>query len=437
MATIGWETEIDTPATVAVIGGGAIGIEAALYARFLGYYVLLIDAAKMAQSWRSGGTRKMRTSFREATSPLGLAALEAHRPDSLLPDQASELTGLEFAQKYLVPLARTDLLLDSVQVHSRVMSVSRIELRRDSPGDIQDRADTEFRLAIHSKSRGWYTERADIVLDCSGVSRPRWLGPGGGMAMGEIEHAGQIEYHSPDVCGKQRATYAGYRILLSGTSHAAFENLLALMELMRSEPATRVTWLLPLEPGLTEPLQWLERLRASGDVGQRLGQREELRAALTGTFPGIVPLPALGLERIIAKPTGLAICAQVNEDITLDMECDCIISNIGLQPEWDHAEALRIGRSAVLDRSGIQLTAADNTGVSGPLNTLDMLDNSSPDLYDSIYTMEPHYYVLGSKSFGLANDRFTLAHGHQQIRQAFALIGGREDLDLYSNIQRS
>ena len=48
---LNWETEIDTPATVAVLGGGAVGIEAALYARFLGYYVLLIEGAKMAQ-WR-------------------------------------------------------------------------------------------------------------------------------------------------------------------------------------------------------------------------------------------------------------------------------------------------------------------------------------------------------------------------------------------------
>ena len=43
---------------------------------------------------------------------------------------------------------------------------------------------------------------------------------------------------------------------------------------------------------------------------------------------------------------------------------------------------------------------------------------------ESILTLEPHYYVLGSKSFGLAHDRFPLKAGHQQIRQAFAIIGG-------------
>ncbi len=188
-----WDAEIDTPATVAVIGGGAIGVEAALYARFLGYYVLLIEAAKMSQSWRSGAHLPMLTTFGESASRLGIAALEAHRPDTRLPDLNATMTGLEFAENYLVPLARTDLLYESVQVHSRVMSVSRLETRRESASDIQDRADIEYRLAIHSKKRGWYSERADIVLDCSGVGVARGLGPGGGMAMGEIEQAYLID----------------------------------------------------------------------------------------------------------------------------------------------------------------------------------------------------------------------------------------------------
>ncbi len=82
-----WETEIDTPATVAIIGGGAVGIEAALYARFLGYYVLLIEGAKMAQSWRDGAHLPMLTPFGEAASTLGVAALEAHRSEVALPDR--------------------------------------------------------------------------------------------------------------------------------------------------------------------------------------------------------------------------------------------------------------------------------------------------------------------------------------------------------------
>ncbi|MGN6133422.1 MAG: hypothetical protein ACTHOU_02935 [Aureliella sp.] len=427
-----WETEIDTPATVAVIGGGAIGIEAALYARFLGYYVLLIEGAKMAQSWREAGRAPMLEPFGEAASPLGLGALEAHRPDSTLPSQSDVLTGLEFAEKYLVPLARTDLLIDSVNVHSRVASVSRLEVRRETPGDIQDRADVEFRLAIHSKSRGWFTERADIVLDCSGLALPRWLGPGGGLAVGEIEHADVIERQlidAPAAGGKQIAQLAGKRVLLFGTGRSALLNLLVLLEITRSNPETRITWLVTLEPGIAEPSQWLDRIRATGEVGQQLAARPEIQDALSGAISSVVPLACLGIERITNSASGLEVRVQTTEDGTLDLQCDRIVSGAGHQPDWSHAEPLRVGRSATLDRP-----ALESAGLAG--DSAEQVGSGSIELGQSILTMEPHYYVLGSKSFALAHDRFTLAQGHQQIRHAFALIGGRSDLDLYRHIQR-
>lgn len=431
-----WDPEIDTPATIAIIGGGAMGIEAALYARFLGYYVLLVEADKVAQEWRRSAHLSMPATFGQSASPLGLAALEAHRPDGVLPDQSATLSGHEFAEKYLIPLAKTDLLYESIKVHSRVVSISRLGVRRETPGDLQDRADTEFRLAIHSKSRGWYSERADIVLDCSGVALPRSMGPGGGVAMGEIEHASQIDFHTPDLLGRDRGQYAGQRVLLVGGSHAACMNLLGLAELVRSEPATRVTWLVPVEGEMTEPIQQADRLRATGEAGAQLADHPVIQQALSGTLAGVVTLPALGIERMHATPAGLSLRVQVNEDSTLDIDCDRIISSVGRQADWEHASSLRIGRSAILDRPPLELAEplhqADQPGQGEP-----HVARGSLELSDSILTMEPHYYVSGSKSFGVAHDRFTLAQGHQQIREAFALIGGRADLDLYRNIQRS
>ncbi len=101
--------------------------------------------------------------------------------------------------------------------------------------------------------------------------------------------------------------------------------------------------------------------------------------------------------------------------------CDRIIASVGYEADWEHAQALRIGQSHVLGRSVFDQCSD--------------LTSESIEPLDSILTLEPHYYVLGSKSYGLAHDRFTLAQGHQQIRQAFAIIGGRENLDLYSNIR--
>ncbi len=274
---LNWEAEIDTPATVAVIGGGPIGIEAALYARFLGYYVILLEAARMTQSWRSGRHLPMSIPFGQAASPLGLAALEAHRPDKPLPDPDSVLTGHEFVEKYLLRLARTDLLIESMHIHSRVVSVSRLEARRETANDIQDRADIEYRLAVQSRSRGWHSERADIVLDCSGACLPRGFGPGGGMVTGAPDQAHLIHTGIPDLTGKEQADYAKQRVLLVGASQQALQNLLSLIELKQREPSTKLTWLVPLEYGMKSASDAIERISRSGDVGARLAARAEIR----------------------------------------------------------------------------------------------------------------------------------------------------------------
>ena len=38
---------LDTPATIAITGNGPIGLEAALYARFLGYQVILVGKTSL------------------------------------------------------------------------------------------------------------------------------------------------------------------------------------------------------------------------------------------------------------------------------------------------------------------------------------------------------------------------------------------------------
>ena len=59
------------------------------------------------------------------------------------------------------------------------------------------------------------------------------------------------------------------------------------------------------------------------------------------------------------------------------------------------------------------------------------VEGSGPDL---LQVGEPNFFLLGSKSFG-RNPHFLLSIGQRQIRDLFALLGGREDLDLYQNVQ--
>ena len=68
---------VDTPATIAILGAGPIGLEAALYARFLGYDVIVFERGQVAENVRQWGHVRMFTPFDLNCSPLGKAAIAA------------------------------------------------------------------------------------------------------------------------------------------------------------------------------------------------------------------------------------------------------------------------------------------------------------------------------------------------------------------------
>ena len=68
---------VDTPARIAILGAGPIGVETALYARFLGYDVDLYERQEVAANLLRWGHVRMFSPFSWNSSPLGLAALAA------------------------------------------------------------------------------------------------------------------------------------------------------------------------------------------------------------------------------------------------------------------------------------------------------------------------------------------------------------------------
>src|SRR5262245_66316532 len=126
---------IDTPAKIAVLGAGPIGLEAALYARFLGYEVVVFEAGEVADSVRRWGHVRMFTPFGMNRSPLGLAAIQA-QDDAYRPPADDELlTGHQWTLRYLIPLSQTDLLADHFRTHTRVVAIGKEELLKGDLGD--------------------------------------------------------------------------------------------------------------------------------------------------------------------------------------------------------------------------------------------------------------------------------------------------------------
>ena len=84
---------IDTPARIAIMGAGPVGLEAALYARYLGYDVDLYEQGRVAEHVLRWGHVRMFSPFGGNRSPLGVAALKAQDPAWQAPADDALLTG--------------------------------------------------------------------------------------------------------------------------------------------------------------------------------------------------------------------------------------------------------------------------------------------------------------------------------------------------------
>src|SRR5262245_49299352 len=198
---------------IAILGAGPIGLEAALYARRLGFPVTVYERGQIGQYWRSWGHIRLFSPFGMNSTPLGRAVLR----DAELPGESECITGSAHLASYLVPLAQCELLKDCFQTEASVVQVGRAGfLKSEAPGDAK-RGQHSFRLLIR-KGNAERVDDADIVIDCTGTyGTHRWLGDGGIPAIGELNAQNQITYWLDDVVGQKRGHYAGKSILLIGS----------------------------------------------------------------------------------------------------------------------------------------------------------------------------------------------------------------------------
>ncbi|MEM7475485.1 MAG: hypothetical protein AAF483_10880 [Planctomycetota bacterium] len=380
-----WDPEIDTPATILVIGGNPVAIEAALYARFLGYSVFVADKGRVGKDLKSKADTPMPLPWSQLTSSLGLAALEAQKPGSaasLKPDQVP--SHAEYVEKYLVAVAKTDLLYESIQINSPVLSVRRSGCSISQEMELEEAAEHEFRAVLHSTKRGQYSNPFDIALDCIGLKQESCgLGMGGGLACWESEIKEQSDselaangfFRNPvgvpklDLSRRQR-------VIVYGDDKAAVQQVESLQSTLEGALGARLLWLVP--------------------KGSPILEDSEAKRIAEAEVSGFAQEQIWGIERIQWNDDSQTwqLGLQTTLEEILDYECHYFCQN-GIQ----HAsKAATEVVPNLIDRSGVA-------------------------------TSQPHYYRLDSDS------EETLAQSLERIRQVFALVGGREDLDLYSTIR--
>jgi threonine dehydrogenase-like Zn-dependent dehydrogenase len=422
---------VDTPAKIAILGAGPIGLEAALYARFLGYQVAIYEqGTEVAAAVQAWGHVKMFTPFGMNRSPLGLAALaaqdEAYRP----PADDELLTGRQWRERYLVPLSQTDLLADHLRLGQRVLRVGKEQLLKGELVGDEQRGDWPFRLLVRDRQGLERIDEADVVIDASGVfcGPTAWLGDGSIPAVGEMEltDRGAIEHSLPDLRGADRKFYTGQHTLLVGAGYSAATNLVALAALAKEEPGTRVTWI------TRRPLAESPDAALRGPIlviaDDRLPERDELarqaNALAVDPSLNVTHLPETSVHAVSRTDADGPFQVRLIGRHADTLSCDRIIANVGFRPDRQIYEELLV-HECYASHGPMKLAAILLSQVSA-----DCLDQQACGP-QTLITPEPHFYILGAKSYG-RNSKFLLATGLAQIREVFTIIGDRPTLDLYA-----
>ena len=375
---------------IAVLGGGPIGLEAALYAKQAGCRVVLFEQGQIAESLNRWGFARMFTPFGMNRTSLGKQTLRDDRTAQNLPTDTEYLTGREFREVYLLPLAMSDSLKDVVRSPAAVLSLGRMGWRKT------DRPDTRkplppFRLLLREANLERF-DSADVVLDCTGTyQRPNWVGDGGVPAAGEIAARPQVPYWLEDIRGVKKANYAGKSVVLIGSGYSAATTMCGLAELAEENQSTWVVWLAhgprtqPLLRVPNDPLKERDRLAArANQLATRCDGNLEYHGQ-TEIDELVCHGPDKGFRvagRVAGKPTS--------------WEVEKVIAHVGYRPDTNLTAELRVAEP-----------------------------------HGDFRTEEPGYYVLGAKSFGRSSE-FLLRQGHEQIRRVFAEILGQPRLDLYA-----
>jgi len=373
---------------IAVLGAGPIGIEAALYAKACGHTVAVYERGQVGEHLARWGHVRMFTPFGANVSPLGMQVLSREKRSKDVPAESDLLTGRQFREAYLVPLAESETLLESMNPQHVVLQVGRATSHKKSEPEER----TPFRLLVRTVNGGERIDTADVILDCTGTyMTPNWLGDGNLPAVGEIAARQFLPPGLEDVLGERRDFYAGKSIVLVGGGYSAATTICQLATLAEEHPSTWVFWLTRGPRGA--PLS-----RITNDPHRERDKLAVKANSLATRCDGNLEFhPQTVLDEVIAHgpDKGFRVAGRTNGKPAA-WDVDRVIGAVGYRADLRISGALRVEESA-----------------------------------GQIETREPDYFILGSKSFG-RDSGFFLRDGLEQVRKAFARIGGHPRLDLYA-----
>ena len=398
---------------VVVIGAGPVGLAAAAHLLERGLEPLVLEAGDQpAAAVRCWGHVRLFSPWEYDVDAAAARLLDPAGWDR--PDPTELPTGAELVGRYLAPLAATPQLAGRIRTGTRVLAVSRVGVDKTRTVGREGRP-----YLVRTITDGQVVDlTARAVIDASGTwGQPNPLGAAGLPAIGEDQATHWLAGPLPDVLGTDRARFAGQHTLVVGMGHSAANTLLALVELQRAEPGTRISWAIRgRSPARLYGGGDSDGLPARGLLGSALraavrsGAVTLLReVAITGLTP-----PAGGAGQLHVTGTG-------RDGVPVDLHVDVLAAATGFRPDL-----------AMLREVRLEL----DPGVEAPARLAPLIDPNS----HSCGTVPPHghrdlthpdegFYLVGMKSYGRA-PTFLLATGYEQVRSiAAALAGDTEAAD--------
>ncbi|RKS76702.1 thioredoxin reductase [Actinomadura pelletieri DSM 43383] len=395
---------------VVIVGAGPVGLAAAahLAERGLDFVVLEAGNAVGAAISEWGHVRL----FSPWRYDIDAAARRLLEPTGWTPPDPDALpTGGELVRDYLTPLARVPELAGRIRTRTRVVAIARqgMDVTRTVGRD-------ERPLLVRTVDQdGAVTDlTARAVIDASGTwGHGNPLGHSGLPAPGEAEAAARMTGPLPDVLGGDRTRFAGRHTLVVGMGHSAANTLLALAELARTTPDTRITWAVRGSS--------VARLYGGGDA-DGLPARGALGTRLKKAVQDgeIDLIRGFTITRFTTGDETVQITGTTTDGERV-ITADTVVAATGFRPDLDILREVRLDLDpAVQAPTKLAPLIDPNFHSCGTVPPHGERDLAHP---------EPGFYLAGTKSYGRA-PTFLLATGYEQVRSIVAaLAGDREAAD--------
>jgi NADPH-dependent 2,4-dienoyl-CoA reductase/sulfur reductase-like enzyme len=391
--------------TVAILGGGPVGLAAAAHLLERGLEPVVLEAGPAAgHAVRQWGHVRMFSPWEYNIDKAAGRLLESTGWNAPAPSDYP--TGAELVERYLEPLATRTRLKSHIRTSSFVTAVGRSGFDKMKSNG---RAFEPFTIR-YENGKGPEQLEADAVIDATGNwSSPNPAGADGLAAIGEAGNL-RIAYGMPDVLGRDRARYAGRIVAVLGAGHSAVGTLIDLARLKDEAPATEIVWLLRG----TAPEKAF-----GGGANDKLAARGALGAA----FAALVASGKIRVEAgfkvthlfedgaRLRVATGTAACCR-------SVVVDELVVATGFRPQLDFLRELRISLDPAVECPPALAPLIDpNLHSCGTVRPHGAAELAQP---------EPGFYFAGMKSYGRA-PTFLMLTGYEQVRSiAAALAGDRE-----------